>query len=321
MDFNDFSYIGFSKILVDARKTSERHEYKCCIPGCNNKTLKHSHIVPQCVLKEHLCNADHKLMQFTIDKINPMSFCNTGEIPLEKLETLGIDDAMSMPIFCSEHDNGLFEVYEKNANAIIPDDTHFQILQSLRAIGALRHKEEELLFQNRSKGRKDDFYQGEIYEEEKKDCEYLIRRYDATITTLYDAITNNDFSSFEFTCIELDHLGLAVCDAIINEKDLEKHIYNDNYSKPLKVLYIHLLPKGEHSYFIVGYDKRFISNKEIALLKKWTEKLKKKTDLTTLFDILCHCSNNWCISPDCDKRIIEGLSSYYSGNRMKTLLY
>ena len=49
MDISDFSYEDFASTLSKARIISQKHKYKCCIPGCNEITLKHSHIVPQCV--------------------------------------------------------------------------------------------------------------------------------------------------------------------------------------------------------------------------------------------------------------------------------
>ncbi len=320
MDISDFSFQSFSNILNNARKTSDRYDYKCCIPECNENTLKHSHIVPQCVLKKYVCNAKHELIQCQLDEVHPMSAVSTGELPFEKFATLGIEKAMSMPIFCKEHDNGLFDEYERNADGIMPEDPRFQILQSLRAIGALRHREERKLVQKNVLAKKDEFYTGGIFEEEKKCYEYLLRRYDANIVSLYDAVCKNNFSSFEFICLELDHLDLAICDAFIDEDDVVKHCCDDNYTDPLKVLYIHLLPKGNHSYLMLGFDKRYLSDAQKALLKKWSEVLKCKTDIRTIYNILCHCSNNWCISPECDDKIVDGLKSYYSINRMETIL-
>ena len=51
MDISDFSYEDFASTLSKARIISQKYKYTCCIPGCNEITLKHSHIVPQCVLK------------------------------------------------------------------------------------------------------------------------------------------------------------------------------------------------------------------------------------------------------------------------------
>lgn len=316
MDISDFSYEDFASTLSKARIISQKYKYTCCIPGCNEITLKHSHIVPQCVLKKYICNDKHELIQCQIDEVHPMSFIDSGELPLEKFQTFGIEKAMSMPIFCKKHDNGLFDEYEKNADGIIPTDIRFQVLQSLRAVGALRYHNLKLLVENKAKREINPFYQGGIYDEEKKAWEFLQRRYDSSIALLYNAIENNDFASYVFCCIELAPLKLAICDAIVDNSDFEELCFDENCSAPLNMLFVHLLPKGEHSYLILGYDKRHVSRRLIMLLGKWKKVLVHETDLRILYDILCHCSNNWCISPVCDERLLSALISRYSEDRM-----
>lgn len=177
MDISDFSYEDFASTLSKARIISQKYKYACCIPGCNEITLKHSHIVPQCVLKKYICNDKHELIQCQIDEVHPMSFIDSGELPLEKFQTFGIEKAMSMPIFCKKHDNGLFDEYEKNADGIIPTDIRFQVLQSLRAVGALRYHNLKLLVENKAKREINSFYQGGVYDEEKKAWEFLQSKY------------------------------------------------------------------------------------------------------------------------------------------------
>lgn len=157
MDISDFSYKDFASTLSKVRIMSLKYKYTCCIPGCNEITLKHSHIVPQCVLKKYICN-------------------------------------------------------------------------------------------------------------------------------------------------------------------FEKLCFDENCSAPLNMLFVHLLPKGEHSYLMLGYDKRHVSRRLMMLLEKWKKVLVHDTDLRTLYDILCHCSNNWCISPDCDERLLSALKSRYSEDRMNVNL-
>lgn len=64
-------------------------------------------------IEKYICNDEHELIQCQIDEVHPMSFIDSGELPLEKFQTFGIEKAMSMPIFCKKHDNGLFDEYEK----------------------------------------------------------------------------------------------------------------------------------------------------------------------------------------------------------------
>jgi hypothetical protein len=219
----DFNYSSFSTILDKARNQSNKKEYQCCIPNCKETVLSHSHIVSQSVLKKYICDDKHQLIQCQIDEIHPMSMMETGEIPLEKFATVGIEKAMSLPLFCKHHDNDLFCEFEKNAEASAPYEKRFQILQALRAIGAMRHINEKLLIQNELKGQKDEFYKLNIYEEEQQVYKNIITRSDTTIFTLYQSIKNNDYSNYEFICIELDLLKIAICDLVVDEDDLAKY--------------------------------------------------------------------------------------------------
>lgn len=320
MNYNTYPFKSFANDLQKARVSSAKYEYECCLPGCKQKALKHSHIIPQCVLKKYVCNSKHKLLQNGIDEIHPMSVCDTGELPLDKFQTLGIEQAMSMPIFCKEHDNGLFDVYEKNADSIEPEDRRFQILQSLRAIGALRHQNLKQIVQSEYKRECNEFYRDGVYDEEQNSYKYLLRRQDASIARLYESICNDDFNHYYFTCVELNYIGLVICDALVDEGNLAMYCECDEYSEPLKILYVHLLPKGNHSYLILGYDTRSVANQQKMQLVRWAKALDKRTDLKVIYEILCHCSNNWCISPDCDERIIKYLEQNYSSDKMDVIL-
>lgn len=76
----------------------------------------------------------------------------------------------------------------------------------------------------------------------------------------------------------------------------------------------HIVPQCVLKKFIC--NERHVSPRLMMLLKKWKKVLAHETDLRTLYDILCHCSNNWCISPDCDERLLSALISRYSEDRM-----
>lgn len=312
---SNFDYEKFSSILDAARRKSKKHDYYCCIPGCNKKALNHSHIIPQSALKKYICNDNNMLIQCQIDEIHPMSTYKTGEIPFEKFHTIGINGAMSLPLFCNEHDNDLFCQYEKDADGAEPYEVRFQVLQSLRATCALKHYNTKLLIQGQHKSSIDDFYLGYIYEEDQKLSQNIINRCNSTISALYQSIVTNNFSPYVFVCIELELLKLAVCDVLYDDADLE----TDKCDGPLNVLFINLIPKNNHSYLILGYDKRYISNKLKDKMEEWVCTLKEGLNIKTLYDILCHCGNIWCISPDCDSRIIEYLKNNYSEKRIETL--
>ena len=68
-----------------------------------------------------------------------------------------------MPIFCKKHDNDLFCEFEGDADSAEPYNPRFQILQALRAIGALRYRELKRIEQNTIKASIDSLYSGWVY--------------------------------------------------------------------------------------------------------------------------------------------------------------
>ena len=315
-DYMNFDFNRFSSILDDARKKSNKRTYCCCMPNCNENALSHSHIIPQSTLKKYICDNKNRVIQCQIDEIHPMSILKTEEMPLEKIDSIGISNAMSMPLFCKKHDNDLFCRYEKDADNAAPNEARFQTLQALRAICALKYRDTKMLVQNEIKSTSDDFYIGGVYEIERQVYEYLVQRDDSTISSLCQSLDSNDFSSYEFICIELELIKLAICDVYIDDSCLE----DEESTGPLNALFINCIPKDNHSYLTLGYDKRYVSDKQKEMIVKWGSVLDKGVDIKTIYDILCHCGNNWCISPDCDNRIIEYIKTHYSEDRMEVIL-
>ena len=310
MNIEDFNYREFAKQLDSARRQASNANYKCCVPGCDCNAIN-SHLVSKAVLKEFLCGKDNKLIQCQIDQIHPMSSLSTGELPFEKFVELGINETMSMPIFCKNHDNDLFKKYEGDANSSIPDKIEFQLLQALRAIGAHQFANSKLLYEYMLLKSTDELIQ--VYENTHK-------RYKSTFSLLYNSIVDAEYEEYTFECIKLSLMKLAICDAIVDNEELANNIYNDEFAEPLKVLYVMLIPNKEHSYLILGYHKKYVSDRLLTKMKEWVKKLSIAIDYKTIYNILCHCTNNWCISTDCDNKIIEFLKENYSEDRIDCVL-
>lgn len=314
MNIEDFNYIDFAKQLDSARRQASNANYKCCVPGCDCNAIN-SHLVSKSVLKEFLCGKDNKLIQCQIDLIHPISFLTTGELPFEKFITLGINEAMSMPIFCMKHDNELFKKYEGDTNSARPKNIEFQLLQALRAIGAQQYANSKLLNESLLL-RSTMCIDPKIYDEQIQVYKNIHKRYKSTFSFLYNSIVNAEYEEYTFECIKLDLIKLSICDAIVDNEELANNIDNDEFAEPLKVLYVILIPNNEHSYLILGYHKRYVSDRLVTKMNEWVKKLSMAINYRTIYTILCHCTNNWCISTDCDNKIIKFLKENYSEDRI-----
>ena len=202
-----------------------------------------------------------------------------------------ISKAMQYKLFCKKHDNILFKDLEKRNS--IPESKHDCLLLAFRAACAVRHQEEQRLH----------IYEKQRscfgYLDEKEDVSHLfIRRMDAVVNNLWDAINGNGDNNYLFRMIAMPRIDIAASDCMIDEKDLEEHILDDNYSVPLNCLFINLIPNDNKLLLLLGCDTRHHKGGEYQsiIMDFPTGDVPLDCHLDTIKGILLKCSN-WCSVP------------------------
>lgn len=310
---NTEMYKHFSNVLDDARKASHKHRYKCLIPGCVCKAIQRSHIIQQHPALESICDISHKVIQPCIDEKHPMA--GLGE--LTKFRTLGITEAMSFPLFCKKHDDEVFAEIEKNDIDI--NNIRHLLLLALRGVAASMFIDEQLMFQQELLSEQSDFSTGEVTNELITAYRHNLMRYQSLMRVMYDDLTTNNFSQYKFEVIKLSNYGLAICDTYRDDDDWEKHIVDDNYNEPMKVLYINMQKVGSDTYLILGYHKQHTSTIIENLMNKWITRMGKVHHYKVLYDILLHCNFNWCLSPDCDSQLVNYIKENYDEDKCEVI--
>jgi len=245
MDSNRFDLNVFSDQLVTAWKYAKNYPYSCCCPGCEKTAIK-SHLLQQHPILEAICDEKHSVLQMVDNRKDTRS----GDWDLYQRHYVGISDALQYKLLCEEHDNGLFKDLEQRNS--VPKSKRDCLLLAFRSACAVRHQEEQRLhiYEKTRTG-------SEIYEAREGVSRAFIRRMDAVVNNLWDAINGKGDNNYMFRMIAMPRVDIAASDCMTDESDLEAHIMDDNYNAPLNCLFINLIPDGDRLLLLPGCDTRY----------------------------------------------------------------
>lgn len=281
-----FEFNEFSDNLVKAWKYAKSYSYNCCCPGCKEKAIK-SHLLQQHPILESICDQKNSLLQMVDNDIDPRS----GNWSFYSKRKVGITNALQYKLFCKKHDNSLFKGIEIQNS--IPKTKHDCLLLAFRSACAVRHQEEYRLrvyeYEYKTDGRKN------LLEDNSR---LFIKRMDAVINNLWEAINGKGDGYYEFRLISLTKVDIAASDCMTDETDLETHILDDDYNEPLNCLFINLIPLEDKSYLLLGCDTRYDKNGEYtSIIEQFpTGDVSLEYHLNTIKGVLLKCTN-WCCSP------------------------
>lgn len=286
MDIIDFDSNFFSTRLVTAWKYAKSYPYRCCCPGCKEKAVK-SHLLQQHPILESICDDKHRLLQMVDNRKDPRS----GDWGFYQRHNVGITDALQYKLFCKEHDNKLYKDLEQRNS--VPESKRDCLLLAFRSACAVRHQEEHRLHIYEKKR-----IDSKIDDERMAVSHIFIRRMDAVVNNLWDAINGKGDNNYLFRMIAMPRIDIAASDCMTDELDLEQHILDDGYNAPLNCLFINLIPNGDRLLLLLGsdteYDKDGVYQSIINGFP--TGDVTFNYHLETIKGILLKCSN-WCCAP------------------------
>ena len=216
----------------------------------------------------------------------------SGNWDFYQRHNVGISDALQYKLFCKEHDNSLFKDLEKRNS--IPDYKRDCLLLAFRSACAVSHQEEQRLHIYEKT------LEGTEKEDERKNVSHLIiRRMNAVVNNLWDAVNGNGDNHYLFRIISMPKIEMAASDCIIDEEDLEAHIMDDDYNAPLNCLFINLIPYEDNLILLLGCDARYDKGGvyQSMIMNFTTGDVTFDYYIDTMKSILLKCSN-WCCDPN-----------------------
>ncbi len=286
MDNNRFDFNVFSDMLVSAWKYAKNYPFSCCYPGCMKKANK-SHLLQQHPILASICDENNSVLQMVDNRKDPRS----GDWDFYQRHNVGISDALQYKLFCEEHDNSLFKDLEQRHS--IPGSRRDCLLLAFRSACAVCYQEGQRLhiYEKTRMGSKNDAAKEGV-------SRAFIRRMDAVVGNLWDAINGKGDNHYLFRMIALPRIDIAASDCMTDEADFEVHIMDDDYNAPLSCLFINLIPDGDRLLLLLGCDTRYDKGGEYKsiIMDFPTGDVPSDYHLDTVKGILLKCSN-WCCAP------------------------
>lgn len=300
-----------TKILAQIRKNVSNKKWNCLHPDCNQFAIN-SHLMQQNGILDKLAVSNH-LYQFSSNDYFKID--KDGYFSLKKIS---IKNAISVDLFCSIHDNLLFEHIEKNPD-FKTDEYLTCLLFSYRACcSELRKKEREVEIFNRIISAKSIFNSVFIEISHKylqglhlalKDLNYYKSQFESEIESPSGYY---EFTVYKYPLIEVCASG------IFSPLEPKPIGYYMNKKEPLNNVYVNIFPKENQLIIILGLHKNYVDSWIREYIIGWAD-LSFKDLGKKLTELFTTRMESWIISPRVydlvDIKTLGKLLKYWNDNQ------
>lgn len=285
------------KELADITRSVNKKSWQCFEDGCCEKAINSHLLMRNGILNRVAENG--KLIEFKPRAIEAMQ---KGQVPLYFKE-VGINQAISYPLFCNSHDTSLFKEIE--GGGVDYSKYRHIVLYCYRAICAEIRKKDieaekykrcfespvlEQMLSERSKFELN--FQMFTLLQGKRELEY------------YRDLLKNDLNTLEenfvFASFELPMSGLYAS-TISSLFSTEEETYN--MDTPLNAFFFHLIPQKNSSRIILGYHKKHYKKEFVSYIDAWKNVEQNRIGYK-LTGLLLH-TEGWGMRPSLYKAISQ----------------
>lgn len=298
------------RIMGKIRQNVRNGKWTCMCEGCSEMAIN-SHLLMRNGILNYVVEEGHV---YELHSDAPQAM-RADKMPID-FKRVGVNQAISHPIFCKDHDDSLFEEIEKRT----PDYTLYRhvALYSYRALCAeVRKKEIEVEIQKRiiqssalyglagpdfiddykgtnvmeTIGLRDlNYYKEQIKGDIDKGTEsFVFYSRELPIKGVYASATSSLFAS--------------------DEETVSKSILN--------ILFIHLIPLAKSTQLVIGYHKEKVNDKILNYVQRWKEA--KAEDIGAMLTALFTQIETWGMSPsiyrklkpECEKAFYKKLENSF----------
>lgn len=280
--------LEIERTLAQSQKKAEKIKWPCMCPKCADSAIN-SHLLQRNGLLNHV-TVDNHLYEITREDV----FKWHKSYPV-KFERIGVNKALSYPLFCDKHDTDVFLPIESGHVDI--DAYKTQLLFSYRAVCAEIRKKEFLLFETKENIAKIE----EISLEEEtilagedkgiKDLRYYKYLFEDELKT-----NKRKFSFFHYSYPTLDICASATMSYEIFDSRSEGQMKSAISKKVWDSIFIHIIPQCASTEILIGYHNNHASRDLEMYVKSW-EGLGKEELGYKLTDLFVAHVEDWGMSP------------------------
>ncbi len=282
---------------IIANVTSREQKWLCLRSGCNNNAINSHLIQRNPILSSIAANGE----VYELKENNVQSMYKKGQLGFRRT---GTGKALSLPVFCEEHDQSLFRSIEYGQDYSL-FNYYVQSLLSYRSCcSEIRRKEIIVEVQKRVIDSKT--FQNTQLQKDAETFKYSNQLGIRDLNVFKRSFENELFISllaegFTYKTVKLPLTKVCASGlfSLINYHD--RSIYSEQ-REALPTVFINLIPKDGFLFLVIGYNNAFKNNWITSFVESWNDVLDNYTARIT--DILARM-NSWCISPDVYNRIPE----------------
>ena len=300
------------RILRDLMQRTERLTTTCMIQSCTKKAAKCHLMQKKKTIIELIHNKkhNHELYRIKLEHIYRYDR-STGRAPKMFITPISINDALTSKIYCSNHDNSIFEEIEKFEPNFL--NYRCQLLHSYRGVCA----------EHREKTNYKQFLQWEA-DENQKLRNRLYKKLDDSVQKILDKYyfyhnefgIDRDTTWLDSIIIELKTLKSQIEDELFNGTKTEQfefkvkilnkqlpiafnsligseQFYESSYDKP--PYFLMQIPHLGKTYSIIGCSKNKKDNWISETMEKWDKISEFEMQVAVSTSVLLRCTN-WVIS-------------------------
>lgn len=276
-------YIEKAQRLSGQEKDIAKKKWLCMCPHCSNSAIN-SHLLQRHGVLSHIIEKGH------LYEIGQEDFYKWDEKSPIKIKKVGLQQAISFPLFCNKHDTELFAPIE--GDLIDFDDYRSQLLFSYRGLCSEIRKKEFNQIRNVA------FDEGEIKDAVSvgtdrglKDLQYYKYLFEQELD-----ITKQKFKFFHFSyplikvCASgsVSYEPIDYGDELSEEKALAKKVWDG--------FFVNIIPQENALEIIIGYHKNHVNAALRKYIESW-QNLSFEELQVKLTDLFASKLEMWCISP------------------------
>lgn len=258
----------------------------CAYHNCKCDAIN-SHLLQQNEWLKRIAE-DGKVLQMCDSHMQPLL---DGDDKGNCYSLLSIKQAMSLPIYCQQHDQKFFKEFEER-ELDLNNEAHLLKLSYRAFCATIAQEKRRNIFYDENP-QDNPFCSGPMFDELREYSKYVIDVFEKYHADLFQYAKKKNTSNFVFKVVRSSKIGLCLSDVFISEDVLSEAYQRKENNPQLFPLFMHVLPYENESVFIFGYDKRQCNDKIISYIDKWSRSIESKE----IFDEWLVMANNWCVAP------------------------
>ena len=299
------------KTLQGITKNVHTMRHHCQVDGCEEAAIN-SHLLQRNGILNNIAENNHLI------EARPTDFFkwNAIDCPIE-FRQVGINQAISLSVFCDKHDTELFKKIEQGNLDL--GDYETQLLLSYRVVCAeIVKKEQNIEITKRIQRANTRNFPAEMLNTELKGYQLGLRDLNE-YRKLIESELNASTSKFHFRRYSYSKIAVAASATFSYEVDAgtSRGIEKSFEGKVWDTGFIHVIPTGTSLEIVVGYHEDHTNDYLVRYIDSWAnlDDVALKMQLTDLFAARIE---GWVMSPSLFKSLSNGAKDkfmrYFSDN-------